>query len=147
MGRRYLRTEKMLFTRTHLETQEDQYLAPYACRSRHSKGRAFLEEEDDHKTSFQRDCDRILHTKAYDCLGYKTHIFYNFRGESLRTLLSHGLEVAHIGRSIARALGANGDLVEAICLARDLGFCAFGHVGEASLSRIMRDYGGWIFQV
>jgi dGTPase len=133
----------MYFTRQQLETFEDQKLAVYACRSKHSKGRQYPEGEPEYRTVFQRDRDRILHTTAFRRLEYKTQVFINYEGDYYRTRLTHTLEVAQIGRTIARALGANEDLVEAICLAHDLGHPPFGHSGEAALGRLMRDHGGF----
>lgn len=133
----------MYFTRQHLEALEDQSLAPYACRSRASKGRAYPEDEPEYRTAFQRDRDRILHTTAFRRLEYKTQVFINYEGDYYRTRLTHTLEVAQIGRTIARALGANEDLLEAICLAHDLGHPPFGHSGEIVLSRLMHDAGGF----
>jgi dGTPase len=126
-----------------LEDIEDQYLAPYGIRSKNSRGRTLTEEEPDYRTLFQRDRDRILHTTAFRRLEYKTQVFINFEGDYYRTRLTHTLEVAQIGRTIARALGANEDLVETICLAHDLGHPPFGHSGEDALSRLMRDFGGF----
>jgi len=133
----------MYLGRTQLEAIEDQSLAPYACRSRLSRGRAYPEDEPDYRTSFQRDRDRILHTTAFRRLEYKTQVFFNYEGDYYRTRLTHTLEVAQIGRTIARALGANEDLIEAICLAHDLGHSAFGHSGEVALARLMKDFGGF----
>lgn len=133
----------MLLTRERLESIEDQYLAPYGCRSRNSKGRAHPEHEPDFRTTFQRDRDRILHTTAFRRLEYKTQVFINYEGDYYRTRLTHTLEVAQIGRAVARALGANEDLLEAICLAHDLGHPPFGHSGETALARLMRDFGGF----
>ena len=133
----------MIFTRQQLEELEDQSLAPYAVRSRNSKGRQFPEDEPDYRTVFQRDRDRILHTTAFRRLEYKTQVFINFEGDYYRTRLTHTLEVTQIGRSVARALGANEDLVETICLAHDLGHPPFGHSGERVLARLMMDHGGF----
>ncbi|RPI22901.1 MAG: deoxyguanosinetriphosphate triphosphohydrolase [Chloroflexota bacterium] len=133
----------MLFNRFQLETYEDQFLAPYGCRSKNSKGRLSPENEPEFRTAFQRDRDRVLHTTAFRRLEYKTQVFINYEGDYYRTRLTHTLEVAQIGRSIARALGGNEDLVEAICLAHDLGHPPFGHSGEVALSRLMREYGGF----
>lgn len=133
----------MLYTRAQLEKFEDQSLAPYGARSMNSKGRAIPEDEPDYRTAFQRDRDRILHTTAFRRLEYKTQVFINYEGDYYRTRLTHTLEVAQIGRTIARALGGNEDLIEAICLAHDLGHPPFGHSGEVALGRLMRDYGGF----
>lgn len=133
----------MFYTREQLENIEDQNLATYACRSKNSKGRAFSEQEPEYRTAFQRDRDRILHTTAFRRLEYKTQVFINYEGDYYRTRLTHTLEVAQIGRTIARALGANEDLIEVICLAHDLGHPPFGHSGEVALARLMKDYGGF----
>jgi dGTPase len=133
----------MYFTRQHLEEIEDKSLAPYGARSRDSKGRAYLDNEPEYRTAFQRDRDRILHTTAFRRLEYKTQVFINYEGDYFRTRLTHTLEVAQIGRTLARALGGNEDLVESICLAHDLGHAPFGHSGETVLARLMKDYGGF----
>lgn len=133
----------MIFTRQQLEELEDQFLAPYAVCSKDSKGRINPEDEPDFRTVFQRDRDRILHTTAFRRLEYKTQVFINYEGDYYRTRLTHTLEVAQIGRSVARALGANEDLVESICLAHDLGHPPFGHSGERLLARLMMDHGGF----
>jgi dGTPase len=132
-----------MFTRQELEEIEDRSLAMYGMRSKNSKGRAFLDLEPDYRTAFQRDRDRILHTTAFRRLEYKTQVFINFEGDYFRTRLTHTLEVAQVGRTIARALGANEDLVEAVCLAHDLGHSPFGHAGEYTLRRLMNDFGGF----
>jgi dGTPase len=133
----------MFFTRQQLETHESQALAPYACRSKDSKGRVYAEDEPEYRTAFQRDRDRILHTTAFRRLEYKTQVFINYEGDYYRTRLTHTLEVAQIGRTIARALGANEDLLETICLAHDLGHPPFGHSGEITLARLMKENGGF----
>lgn len=133
----------MHFSRSQLEMLEDQALAPYGCRSRDSRGRAYPDDEPDYRTAFQRDRDRILHTTAFRRLEYKTQVFINYEGDYYRTRLTHTLEVSQIGRTLARALGANEDLVEAICLAHDLGHPPFGHSGEVALARLMANHGGF----
>lgn len=133
----------MLITRAELETIEDRNLAPYGLRSKHSKGRQYPDDEPEYRTSFQRDRDRIIHTTAFRRLEYKTQVFINYEGDYYRTRLTHTLEVAQIGRTIARALGANEDLTEVICLAHDLGHPAFGHSGEMTLAQLMKDHGGF----
>jgi dGTPase len=133
----------MLFPRETLERIEEQTLAPYACLSRSSRGREYPESEPAYRTCFQRDRDRILHTTAFRRLEWKTQVFITYEGDYYRTRLTHTLEVAQIGQSLARALGANADLVEAICLAHDLGHPPFGHSGEAVLARLMTEFGGF----
>ena len=133
----------MLIKKEIREEQEDQFLAPYGIRSRDSKGRAYPDTPTVYRTAFQRDRDRILHTTAFRRLEYKTQVFLNTEGDYYRTRLTHTLEVAQIGRTIARALGANEDLEEAICLAHDLGHSPFGHSGERMLNRLMKNHGGF----
>jgi dGTPase len=133
----------MIFTRQLLEENELKTLAPYGLKSRDSKGRAFREDEHPYRTAFQRDRDRIIHTTAFRRLEYKTQVFVNFEGDYYRTRLTHTLEVAQIGRTVARTLGANEDLVEAICLAHDLGHPPFGHSGEVALHTLMEAHGGF----
>lgn len=133
----------MLLTREILEEIEDRNLAPYGFRSKYSRGRFYAEDEPEYRTIFQRDRDRILHTTAFRRLEYKTQVFITYEGDYYRTRLTHTLEVAQIARTIARALGANEDLTEAICLAHDLGHPPFGHSGETALARLMKDHGGF----
>lgn len=133
----------MLHTREVLEKIEDQTLAPFGFRSQDSRGRENAEDEPLYRTSFQRDRDRILHTTAFRRLEYKTQVFVNHEGDYYRTRLTHTLEVAQVGRTLARTLGGNEDLVEAICLSHDLGHPPFGHAGESILNVLMRDFGGF----
>lgn len=133
----------MFIDRAALENHEDASLAPYAIRSRNSRGRAYPDAEPDYRTAFQRDRDRIIHAAAFRRLEYKTQVFVNDEGDYYRTRLTHTLEVAQIGRTLARALAANEDLVEGICLAHDLGHPPFGHAGESVLNALMKDAGGF----
>src|SRR5512139_441608 len=132
----------MFYTRQELEIMEERALAAYGCRSRNTRGRAFPEDEPEYRTAFQRDRDRILHTTAFRRLEYKTQVFINYEGDYYRTRLTHSLEVAQIGRTLARALGANEDLTEAICLVHDIGHSPFGHSGESILNKLMASHGG-----
>ena len=133
----------MVITREMREEKEDLCLAPYGIRSKDSKGRQYPDSTPIYRTAFQRDRDRILHTTAFRRLEYKTQVFLNAEGDYYRTRLTHTLEVAQIGRTIARALGANEDLEEAICLAHDLGHSPFGHSGEKIMNQLMKDQGGF----
>ncbi len=133
----------MLYNRHLLEKIEEQTLAPYGMLSMNTKGREYPDKEPDYRTSFQRDRDRILHTTSFRRLEYKTQVFINYEGDYFRTRLTHTLEVAQVARTIAKAIGANRDLVEAICLAHDLGHPPFGHSGEKMLNSLMRDFNGF----
>ena len=134
----------MIFTRQHLEDREAQTLAPYGLKSRDSQGRAYQPDpEPVDRTAFQRDRDRILHTTAFRRLEYKTQVFINHEGDYYRTRLTHTLEVAQIARTLARALGGNEDLVEAIALSHDVGHPPFGHSGEVALNRLMQEHDGF----
>jgi dGTPase len=118
-------------------------LAPYGLKSAASRGRVHPEPESNTRPAFERDRDRIIHTTAFRRLEYKTQVFVFYEGDHYRTRLTHTLEVAQIGRSLARALGANEILTEAICLAHDLGHPPFGHAGEHILNALMADHGGF----
>lgn len=116
-------------------------LASYATQS--SVGRRYLEPGAKYRNDFQRDRDRIIHSSAFRRLEYKTQVFINHEGDLFRTRLTHSLEVAQIGRSVANALQLNQDLVEAICLAHDLGHTPFGHSGQEVLNKCMQGHGGF----
>ncbi len=132
-----------MLTRIALERQEREVLAPYAMKSKDSRGRAHPEEEHEYRSVFQRDRDRIIHSTAFRRLEYKTQVFVNHEGDYYRTRLTHTIEVAQIARSIARSLRLNEDLTEAIALAHDLGHTPFGHSGEETLRELMEDKGGF----
>jgi dGTPase len=133
----------VIFLREKLEEIEKYRLAPYALKSAESRGREHPEHESKSRTAFQRDRDRIIHTTAFRRLEYKTQVFVFYEGDHYRTRLTHTLEVAQLGRSLARGLGANEDLAEAICLAHDLGHPPFGHAGEHALNAMMQGHGGF----
>jgi dGTPase len=130
-------------TRTDLASSEDQHLAPYAQRSADSAGREHPEPPHPHRTEYERDRARIIHSQAFRRLEYKTQVFLNGTGDHFRTRLTHTIEVASISRTIARGLGLNEDLTEAIALAHDLGHSPFGHSGEETLDELMRAHGGF----
>jgi dGTPase len=133
----------MLYKRQKLEEIETAVLAPYALKSAQSQGRIHDESESATRTAFERDRDRIIHTTAFRRLEYKTQVFVFYEGDHYRTRLTHTLEVAQLGRSLARGLGVNQDLTEAICLAHDLGHSPFGHAGEHALNELMKEHGGF----
>ena len=120
-----------------------QGLAPFACDPAHTRGRRLFESQPATRTDYQRDRDRIVHSTAFRRLVYKTQVFLNHEGDLFRTRLTHSLEVAQLGRSIARSLRLNEDLVEAIALAHDLGHTPFGHAGQDALHECMADFGGF----
>lgn len=126
-----------------VEEREKEFLAPYAMKSKDSKGRSFSEREHPYRSCYQRDRDRIIHSTAFRRLEYKTQVFVNHEGDYYRTRLTHTLEVAQIARTIGRALRLNEDLVEAIALVHDIGHPPFGHAGESTLKELMKDHGGF----
>jgi dGTPase len=130
-------------TREEMEATERAVLAPFAEKSGDSRGREYSEPSHSYRTEFQRDRARIIHSRAFRRMEYKTQVFLNGTGDHLRTRLTHSIEVASISRTIARALGLNEDLAEAIALAHDLGHAPFGHSGEEMLAECMRDHGGF----
>jgi len=129
--------------RIELERLEYELLAPYAQKAADSRGRAFPDPKHSLRTDFQRDRDRIIHSRAFRRLEYKTQVFLNGTGDHLRTRLTHTIEVAGICRGIARALQLNEDLAESIALAHDLGHSPFGHAGEEMLDKLMKEHGGF----
>jgi dGTPase len=133
----------MPVSREELEQQERRALAPYAQLSAETRGRVYPEPRPEWRTDYQRDRDRVIHSRAFRRLEYKTQVFLNGSGDHYRTRLTHTMEVAAISRNIARALGINENLAETIALAHDLGHSPFGHKGEAVLDRLMRKHGGF----
>jgi dGTPase len=133
----------MPVSRTELEQREHQNLAPHAQLSSQTCGRVYEEDPPEWRTHYQRDRDRVIHSRAFRRLEYKTQVFLNGTGDHLRTRLTHTMEVAAIARNIARALRLNEDLAETIALAHDLGHSPFGHSGEKALNTLMRKHGGF----
>src|ERR1700758_3682943 len=133
----------MLRSREDLEELEARTLAPYAVLSRMSRGRRFPEPPHPMRTAFQRDRARIVHSAAFRRLEYKTQVFVNHEGDYYRTRLTHTIEAAQITRTVARALGLNEELAEAVVLSHDLGHTPFGHAGEKALNALMEPYGGY----
>src|SRR6266849_5210996 len=136
-------TADFLFEPPDWLDREEEVLASYAMRTRHSRGRQYPEEPHPFRTLYQRDRDRIVHYTAFRRLMYKTQGLVNQASDHHRTRLTHTLEVAQISRTVARQLGLNEDLTEAAALAHDLGHPPFGHAGEAALDECMRDQGGF----
>ena len=130
-------------TRQELEQIERQILVPYAQFSGDTRGREYQETPPEWRSHYQRDRDRVIHSRAFRRLEYKTQVFLNGSGDHLRTRLTHTMEVAAISRNIASALKLNTDLAETIALAHDLGHSPFGHKGETVLARLMKGHGGF----
>src|SRR6058998_2923247 len=130
-------------TREQMEEGERTALASVAQKSGESRGRQHREPSHAYRTEFQRDRARIIHSRAFRRLEYKTQVFLNGTGDHLRTRLTHTMEVAGVSRNIARALNLNEDLTETIALAHDLGHSPFGHKGEAALDQLMKKHGGF----
>jgi dGTPase len=118
-------------------------LAPYAMAAEATEGRRHPEREHPFRTPFQRDRDRVIHSRAFRRLEYKTQVFVNHEGDHFRTRLTHSIEVSQVARTVARALGLNQDLVEALALSHDLGHTPFGHLGEQVLHALMQKHGGF----
>jgi len=129
--------------RKQLENIESRDLAPYGMKSSSSRGRVYSEPESPSRTCFQRDVDRIVHSRAFRRLEYKTQVFVNYEGDHYRTRMTHTFEVSIVARSLARSLGLNVDLTEAVALAHDLGHTPFGHAGESILNELTKDIGGF----
>ncbi len=132
-----------LFDRSAKEAREAATQAPYALFSNRSRGRKHDEEDDDLRTAWERDRDRIIHCTAFRRLMYKTQVFVNWQADHNRTRLSHSLEVAQVARSVGGALGLNEVFCETLALTHDIGHPPFGHRGEAALDKVMRDHGGF----
>lgn len=118
-------------------------LAPYAFRNDQTRGRRFNEPEHPYRTPFQRDRDRIIHSRAFRRLEYKTQVFVNHEGDHYRTRLTHSIEVAQIARTVSGALSLNSDLSEALALSHDMGHPPFGHSGQDVLDEMMKEFGGF----
>ena len=126
-----------------MEKSEARHLAPYAQTSAATRGRLHPEDQHRFRLEFQRDRDRIVHSRSFRRLEYKTQVFLNSQGDHYRTRMTHTIEVSCIARTLARSLGLNEDLAEAIALAHDLGHPPFGHLGEETLNRLMAKHGGF----
>jgi dGTPase len=125
------------------EEREARDLAPYGMKSAESRGRRYPEEEHQYRTCYQRDRDRVIHSSSFRRLEYKTQVFVNHEGDNYRTRLTHSLEGAQIGRTVARTLGLNEELTECLILGHDLGHTPFGHSGERVMDEVMREHGGF----
>jgi len=136
-------TQRALRDRKAYEQEERERLAPWAVASAASRGRVHGEAEHPHRTAFQRDRDRIVHSRAFRRLEYKTQVFVYHEGDHLRNRLTHTIEASQIARTIARALRLNEELAEAVVLAHDLGHTPFGHAGERVLAGLMEEHGGF----
>ena len=132
-----------MLLRRELEAREAAWLAPWAMPSAASRGRVHPEPEHELRGAYQRDRERVMHSRAFRRLEYKTQVFVNHEGDYYRTRLTHTLEAAQIARTVARALRLNEDLAEAITLAHDLGHPPFGHAGERALARLLEGHGGF----
>ena len=132
-----------LVDRKAQEERERRLFAPYGMKSADSRGRRHPEPEDPLRTRYQRDRDRVIHSSSFRRLEYKTQVFVNHEGDNYRTRLTHSLEGAQIGRSVARALGLNEELTECLVLGHDLGHTPFGHSGERVMADLMKDHGGF----
>ena len=133
----------MKYARKDWESTEEQHLAPYAAHSAESLGRKHDEPPHPYRSCFARDRDRILHSRCFRRLEYKTQVFVNGTADHYRTRLTHTMEMTAVGRTLARILKANEDLTECICLAHDIGHSPFGHAGEDALNKLMANHGGF----
>jgi len=133
----------MLEARKEVVAVQDDHLAPYAVKCGESLGRVHSEPSHPYRSNFQRDRDRIVHSRCFRRLEYKTQVFVNGTADHYRTRLTHTIEMTAVGRTLARALGVNEDLAECISLAHDIGHSPFGHVGEEALDRLMENHGGF----
>lgn len=133
----------MIRIKKDLDAREARELSAWACRGAQTRGRKYPQPPHELRTEFQRDRDRIIHASAFRRLEYKTQVFVNGTADHYRTRLTHTMEMAAVGRTMARGLGANEDLTEAIALAHDIGHSPFGHSGEAALDDLMRNEGGF----
>lgn len=132
-----------MITREEIEARESKELAPYAAKSAETRGRTYPVAEHPYRTAFQRDRDRIVHSAAFRRMEYKTQVFLPHEGDHFRTRLTHTMEVAQVARTLARNLGLNEDLTEAIALVHDLGHTPFGHSGEEVLNKLLSENGGF----